>query len=122
MGSVWLKRVLLALAVVLAVVSIVQVARFAPVPAPPPVEEPTEVLPALEPQSVSVSRPDGALRWTVGIWQGRVAVFEGEGTNPIRVMETPVSALPEADRKALEAGIRVDDPVVLAGLLEDYGS
>lgn len=121
MGSVWLKRVLLALAVVLAVVSIIQVVRLAPVPAPPPREE-NALLPALEPQPVQLEPSTPTARWTLGVWQGRVAVFEGESVDPVRVMETPVSALPEADRSALEAGIPVDDPVVLAGLLEDYGS
>lgn len=121
MGSVWLKRVLLAVAVVLAVVSIIQVVRLAPVPAPPPQEE-NAAAPALEPQPVAVTQPPASARWTVGVWQGRVAVFEGDSADPVRVMETPVSALPEVDRRALEAGIPVDDPVVLAGLLEDYGS
>lgn len=121
MGSVWLKRVLLALAVVLAVVGIIQVVRLAPVPAPPPPEE-SALLPALETLPFQMAPSSTAARWTLGVWQGRVAVFEGGSTAPVRVMETPVSALPEADRNALETGIPVDDPLVLAGLLEDYGS
>ncbi len=121
MGSVWIRRVLLAVAVVLAVVSIIQVVRLAPVPAPPPQEE-IAAAPALEPQQIPATQPPQKERWTIGVWQGRVAVFEGENLDPVRVMETPVIALPEPDRQALEAGIPVDDPVVLAGLLEDYGS
>ncbi|MBQ4577899.1 MAG: hypothetical protein IJA84_02450 [Clostridia bacterium] len=121
MGAVWVRRVLLAVAVAAAVVSIIQVVRLAPVPAPPQQEE-NALLPALEPQPVQLTEPTRQQGWTVGVWQGRVAVFEGASADPIRVMETPVEALPETDRLALERGIPVDDPVVLAGLLEDYGS
>lgn len=121
MSSVWLRRVLLAVAVVLVVVSIVQVVRLAPIPAPPPEEE-NAAAPALEPQQAAVTRPLQTARWTVGVWQGCVAVFEGDGLDPVRVLETPVASLPEPDRLSLEAGIPVDDPAVLAGLLEDYGS
>ena len=118
MGSVWLRRILLAVAVVLAVVFIVQAVRFAPVPEPPKSED-TAAVPAQEPLQITQS---AQARWTVGVWQGSVAVFEGESTQPSRVLETPVTALPVCDRQALEAGIPVDDPEVLAGLLEDYGS
>ena len=121
MASVWLRRILLAVAVVLAVVSIVQVVRLAPVP-DSPAEEMSAATPALEAQPLPAAPTEPSARWTVGIWQGRVAVFEGDPAAPIRVMETPVAALPAADRQALEEGIPVDDPVVLAGLLEDYGS
>lgn len=119
MTSVWLRRILLALAVVLAVVCIVQAVRLAPVPTSPAPEE-AAAKPAPEPQETV--RQQSAARWTVGVWQGCVAVFEGDSGEPSRVLETPVSALPAADRQALEAGIPVDDPAVLAGLLEDYGS
>ena len=60
--------------------------------------------------------------YTIGIWQGRVAVFENNTETPVTVLDTPVTALPIADQKALEQGIPVSDPVTLAGLLEDYGS
>ena len=120
MGSVWIRRILLAVAVVLAVVCIVQAVRFAPVPEAPQQQE--EAAAASQPVAVPEVRQVPASRWTVGVWQGRVAVFEGGGTDPIRVMETPVTALPASDQRALESGIPVDDPVVLAGILEDYGS
>ncbi|MBR5536706.1 MAG: hypothetical protein IKU58_02255 [Clostridia bacterium] len=119
MGSVWFKRILLAVAVVLAVVFLVQAVRFAPVPEVPQLEEPAA---ASLPLTATEVWQAPSYRWTVGVWQGRVAVFEGENTDPIRVMETPVSALPASDQKALRDGIPVDDPVVLAGILEDYSS
>ena len=108
-----------AVAVVAAVVCIVQAVRFAPVPDPPQAEE---LSAAPEPLHITSARQTPPSRWTVSIWQGRVAVFEGADTQPIRVLETPVSALPPYDQQTLEAGIPVDDPVVLAGILEDYGS
>lgn len=117
MAKVWIRRILLAVAVVLAVVFIVQAVRFAPVPEPPK----TEAAAASEPLQIPAIRQKSVSRWKIGIWQGRVAVFEGESTHPIRVLETPVLSLPQSDQQALETGIPVDDPVVLAGLLEDYG-
>lgn len=60
--------------------------------------------------------------WTVGLWQGHIAVFHQGAEAPETVLEMPVDALPEADRAALERGIPVNTPEELAALLEDYGS
>ena len=60
--------------------------------------------------------------WTVGLWQGHVAVFHQGAATPETVLEMPADALPEADRAALAQGIPVNTPEELAALLEDYGS
>ena len=60
--------------------------------------------------------------WTVGLWQGHVAVFHQGAAMPETVLEMPADALPEADRAALTQGIPVNTPEELAALLEDYGS
>ena len=60
--------------------------------------------------------------FTVGSWQGHVAVFESEHEAPVMVLETSVASLPEADQIALAEGIAVYDQQMLASLLEDYGS
>lgn len=59
-------------------------------------------------------------RYRVAVYNGYVAVFAGEASEPFRVLETPLSALPEGDRKLLEAGISVDSDAELQRLLEDY--
>ena len=88
------------------------------------------------PETAAVAEPrlqeEGNTQWSpaaaevppyrVAVWQGRVAVFEGEESLPSTVLETPVASLPPADQQALERGIPVDSREELACLLEDYGS
>ena len=57
--------------------------------------------------------------WMVGAQNGVVAVFTGDG-QLVRLTDSPVSALPAADRESLLRGIPVEDDVQLAMLLEDY--
>lgn len=84
---------------------------------PPHTISPVEIA-SLEEPSVPVPQP----LFTVGSWQGRVAVFEGQNPTPMMVLETPIASLPEADQGALAAGIAVYDRQILASMLEDYGS
>lgn len=88
------------------------------------------------PEAAEVTEPrllaEGNTQWSpaaaevppyrVAVWQGRVAVFEGEEPLPFTVLETPVASLPPADQQALERGIPVSSREELACLLEDYGS
>ena len=80
----------------------------------------TAGLPAAQEQEAQPSVQTAC--WTVGLWQGHVAVFHQGAAAPETVLEMPAEALPETDRAALARGIPVNTPEELAALLEDYGS
>ena len=61
-------------------------------------------------------------RYTIGEWEGQLAVFEGDQTFPMQVYDVFVSALPEEQRRQVQAGIPVEDETQLSLLLEDYTS
>ena len=61
-----------------------------------------------------------ALYLVLGTWKGYVALYEGDAPEPRQIFPTPVSALPEPDRRALEEGIIIRSPRKLQELLEDY--
>ena len=63
-----------------------------------------------------------ALYVILGTWKGYVAVFRPGDPEPWQIYPTPVAALPEQDRAALEAGITVRNDRILQQLLEDYTS
>ena len=56
----------------------------------------------------------------VGSWKGYLALFDPGKEEPKQIFPRLVSSLPEADQKALEAGISVRNQRDLEGLLEDY--
>lgn len=58
--------------------------------------------------------------YTVTAYEGRVAVFRGDTL--LRLTDTPVEALPKADRARLYDGIAVDSDKELKILLEDLCS
>lgn len=58
--------------------------------------------------------------YTVGIYNGRVAVFSGNDAEPVSICDVYAAALPEADRQKLAEGIPVPDEKALHDLLEDY--
>ncbi len=60
--------------------------------------------------------------YTIGIWEGKVAVYEGADSHPMQIFDTPVTALPAEVREALEKGVRVDRAEELYQILEDYTS
>lgn len=59
-------------------------------------------------------------RYTIGEWQGQVAVFEMGSSAPRQVFDTYVETLPEPQRRQLRAGVPADTEHQLAVLLEDY--
>lgn len=116
MKNAWLRRSALAAACLLMVLSVVAALFRWEKPQPErqleaEVSLNEEPLPAVE-----------APPYRLGVWQGRVAVFEGESAQPASVLDTPVASLPAPDQQSLEAGIPVYSQEELAGLLEDYGS
>ena len=58
--------------------------------------------------------------YTVRIQDGRISVFEENGTAPLYTIDTPPSRLPYADRLLLEAGIRASSFEEACRLIEDY--
>lgn len=60
--------------------------------------------------------------YTIGVWEGKVAVFEGSDTYPMQIFDTDVAGLPAEQRAQVEAGVRVERPEELYLILEDYTS
>ncbi len=60
--------------------------------------------------------------YTLGVWEGQLAVFEGTAAFPQKLYEVPISALPPAEQEKLKAGIAVASAAELQVLLEDYTS
>ena len=60
------------------------------------------------------------LHLVLGTWKGYVALFQEGKEEPRQIFPTPVSALPQEDRDALENGIVVRSEEKLQQLLEDY--
>ena len=60
--------------------------------------------------------------YTLGVWEGQLAVFEGDAPFPQKLYDVPISALPPAEQQKLKAGIAVATADELQVLLEDYTS
>lgn len=60
--------------------------------------------------------------YTIGEWEGKVAVFEGADDYPMQIFDTDVAGLPEEQRAQVEAGVRVERAEELYLILEDYTS
>ena len=61
-----------------------------------------------------------ALGYTLGIWKGHIALWEGKTTEPAHIFPQSASSLPWEDQLALESGIEVKTRTQLLQLLEDY--
>ena len=74
------------------------------------------------PSAVAVKTGESAVQggYTVGISEGRVAVFK-DGELYLR-SDTTAASLPRSDRTRLEEGIHVDSLKELKQLLQDYCS
>lgn len=59
-------------------------------------------------------------RYTIGEWEGKLAVFEGEQPYPRQVFEVYVDALPKELQEKIEAGVFARDDAQLSVMLEDY--
>ena len=72
------------------------------------------------PTAAAVKAGESAVQsgYTIGISEGRVAVFR-DGTLYLRT-EMTVSSLPRSDRIKLEEGVHVDSIKELKELLQDY--
>lgn len=131
MDSVWLKRGLLILAMVVAAGCVgalllpeeqsepqIQVQNGQE----PPRQE-DEVQPQqLQEEPQQTSQPEAAPMYEMGIWEGKVAVFLPGTDIPMRITEMPVTSLPGVDQQALNERIPVYNGQELASFLEDYDS
>lgn len=59
-------------------------------------------------------------QYTIGEWEGQLAVFEGSQPFPRQVFEVYVDALPEELREQLKLGVPAENDAQLSVLLEDY--
>lgn len=59
--------------------------------------------------------------YTVGVYDGKVAVFDEKG-EVTHVYDVLISTLPEYDQAQLSVGVRVDSEEKLRSLIEDYTS
>lgn len=58
--------------------------------------------------------------YTIGVWEGRVAVFEGDAAYPKQIYDMPVSGLPPELQQQVREGVAVYSEAELSLLLEDY--
>jgi hypothetical protein len=63
-----------------------------------------------------------ALGFLIGIHQGNIAIWLDDDPKPAKIFPYRAALLPEADRKLLEKGIRVDDAKQLTRYIEDLMS
>lgn len=64
----------------------------------------------------------GIAAYTLGEWEGQLAVFAGEDAFPQKLYDVAVAALPQGEQERLKNGIAVADDEELQRLLEDYTS
>lgn len=60
--------------------------------------------------------------YTLGVFDGKLAVFEGDSRFPMKLYDVAIAALPQDEQTRLSAGIPVSDAGALERLLEDYTS
>lgn len=70
------------------------------------------------PQPTAAAEADRYL----GVWEGRLALFDAADESPTTVYDIWVAALPDAEQQRLAEGVAVGDDGALAALLTDYGS
>ncbi len=58
--------------------------------------------------------------YTIGEWNGKVAVFEEDDTYPMQIFDTDVAGLPDEQRAQVEQGVPVVRAEELYQILEDY--
>lgn len=63
-----------------------------------------------------------AALYTVGEWNGQLAVYVREKTEPEQVYDVYITTLPEEEQRRLQQGVPVEDEETLLRLLEDYTS
>lgn len=60
--------------------------------------------------------------YTLGEYNGFLAVFEADDKTPVTIYDTPVNILPDSDREMLKEGITAQTMNQLQKIIEDYSS
>lgn len=81
----------------------------------------------VEPSASNTSTPNFPIppripKYVLRGFEGRLAVFIGDKSQPEIIFDQYIHLLPDVDRKDLERGIEVDDYEQLLKLIEDYTS
>lgn len=69
-----------------------------------------------------VAAEEPAPTMTLGVYQGKLALFLGDGRYPNEIYNVRVRSLPPEDREKLAEGLSVSSEAELLRLLEDYSS
>jgi len=72
--------------------------------------------------TIPVTAEAEAETMSLGVYDGKLALFRNGSAYPAEIYEIYAGSLPQADQEALAAGIPVTDEAELTKLLEDYGS
>lgn len=62
------------------------------------------------------------VHYTVKEYEGKVAIFRDNETEPFNIYNSYVSVLPDSDQKKLKKGITVSSTEELQEIIEDYTS
>lgn len=58
--------------------------------------------------------------YRLGVYEDRLAVYTGSSTRPDRILDIPLSSLPEGDQLLLQQGIDLDSEEALRQAIEDF--
>ena len=72
--------------------------------------------------SARTTAEEGADKYIIKDFHGKIAVFENGGEAPVKITETLTSSLPQFDTKQLRQGVYAENEREVKRLLEDYCS
>lgn len=73
-------------------------------------------------ETVISTEGENTSAYRISVFNGRLAVFDGDSKIPYKVYDTYIASLPEEDRKNLIKGIEVDTTAQLMKVIEEYTS
>ena len=73
-------------------------------------------------QETTNTDQNASCKYRISVFNGKLAVFEGESKLPYKVYDTYISNLPDEDAKILTDGIRVNSSSELNKIIEEYTS
>lgn len=78
--------------------------------------------PITQTQETTNADQNASCKYRISVFNGKLAVFEGESKLPYKVYDTYISNLPDEDVKILTDGIRVNSSSELNKIIEEYTS
>lgn len=73
-------------------------------------------------ETVISTEGENTSAYRISVFNGRLAVFDGDSKIPYKVYDTYIASLPEEDRKNLIKGIEVNTTAQLMKIIEEYTS